>query len=238
MDAGDVAVATITLARDAGEANLLRNALLSLAAWRMPVAICDGGSPSDFVDGLKKSGFTLTAPAARGLVGQVKASVRLALDSGRRFILYTEPDKLAFFERKVDRFIRAAPDGPDVGIVVAARDDASFATFPRFQQHTEGSLNVLVADLVGTQGDYCYGPFLMNRVLAGYVDSAHDDLGWGWRPFVFRTAHALGYRILQHADEYACPPDQRVDDDTERLHRLRQLRQNVDGLIASHRVMP
>lgn len=234
MNAGDVAVATITLVRDAEEAQLLEKALHALAARRWPVSIGDGGSPPDFLESLTRAGFTLAPPVARGLVGQVKASVRSALETGRRFILYTEPDKLAFFETRLDQFIRSAPD--DVGIVVAARDSASFATFPQFQQHTEGCLNVLMADLVGATGDYCYGPFLMDRALAGYVERAADDLGWGWRPFLFRTAHTLGYRIVQHAGEYVCPPDQRVDTDAERLHRLRQLRQNVDGLIASHSV--
>jgi hypothetical protein len=32
--------------------------------------------------------------------------------------------------------------------------------------------------------------------------------------------------------DYPCPPDQRVEDDAERTHRLRQLGENILGLIA------
>src|SRR5207248_7308524 len=109
----------------------------------------------------------------------------------------------------------------------------SFRTFPDFQQLTEGAFNALCGAIVGERGDYCYGPFLMNRALVPHLEGLRPDLGWGWRPFVFATAHQLGYRIVHRVDNLPCPREQRVNEESERIHRLRQLRQNVDGLILS-----
>jgi hypothetical protein len=57
------------------------------------------------------------------------------------------------------------------------------------------------------------------------------DLGWGWRHFAFGAARRLGYRVVLVEGEYACPADQRLEDDGERLHRARQLAQNIEGLL-------
>ena len=73
----------------------------------------------------------------------------------------------------------------------------------------------------------------MNRALTPYVDGLRADLGWGWRPFVFATARRLGYRVVHRVDNLPCPPEQRTNDESARIHRLRQLRQNVEGLILS-----
>ena len=57
------------------------------------------------------------------------------------------------------------------------------------------------------------------------------NLGWGWRHAVFHAAHRGGLRVEHVIDDYPCPPDQRVEDDAERTHRLRQLSDNIRGLI-------
>ena len=54
---------------------------------------------------------------------------------------------------------------------------------------------------------------------------------WGWRHFVFATAARAGYKIRHVVGDYPCPPDQREENDAERLHRLRQLQQNIQGLL-------
>ena len=51
--------------------------------------------------------------------------------------------------------------------------------------------------------------------------------------FLFASARRMGYRMRHHVGHYPCPADQRSEDETDRVHRLRQLRQNVEGLIAS-----
>jgi hypothetical protein len=99
------------------------------------------------------------------------------------------------------------------------------------QRYTEGVINHLCGELIGAPGDYSYGPFLMNRALLPSLSSLAARLGWGWRHFAFLTAHRLGFRVQHVTGAYPCPPDQRHESTTERTHRLRQLSQNILGLI-------
>jgi hypothetical protein len=46
-------------------------------------------------------------------------------------------------------------------------------------------------------------------------------------------ARRMGYEIVRLEDDYACPKEQRSDDRPERLYRMTQLRQSIDGLIES-----
>jgi hypothetical protein len=240
MNRNDVAVATMTLARNENEEALLLNSLQRLALDHWRVAVADGGSRPVFVDAIASiPSFTLVAPRAHGLVGQVQASIAAASRLHVPFILYTEPDKFDFFDEHLTAFVADAPDAADIGIVLAARSPASFETFPPVQRDAEGTFNRLCADIVGEQTDYLYGPFLINRGLAPHLDAARDNIGWGWRPFLFTEARRLGYRIVALTRDFPCPPEQRVEDGAARIHRIRQLRENLDGLLLSslHRVM-
>jgi hypothetical protein len=234
MDVRDVSIATVTLVRSDEEERLLRAALERLARAGMSVAVSDGGSRRDFVEFLHTlESFTVVPPSNIGLVGQVSASVRAAAARQTPFVLYTEPDKRVFFDGRLADFVASAPSDASVGVVLAGRDERSFSTFPAFQQRTEGAFNAICSELVGERGDYCYGPFLMNRALVAELSGVTSDLGWGWRPFVFARARRLGHRVVHRMGDFPCPPEQRQEDESERVHRLRQLRQNVEGLIAS-----
>ncbi len=131
----------------------------------------------------------------------------------------------------MDGFIRSAPDDDRVGVVLASRTEQSYGTYPPMQRYTEGVINHLCAELIGARGDYSYGPFLMNRALLPAIENLDRSLGWGWRHYAFVTAHRHGLRVVHIAGDYPCPPDQREEDDAERVHRMRQLSQNVLGLI-------
>jgi hypothetical protein len=232
MNVRDISIATVTLVRREDEERLLRTSLQRLSRHGMRVALSDGGSPPAFVQFVQTlERFTMVPPAGGGLVAQVTASMRAAAAWQTAFILYTEPDKHLFFDGRLADFVARAPSNDNVGVVLAARDQPSFSTFPPFQQRTEGALNAICADLVGARGDYCYGPFLMNRALLSELDAMKSELGWGWRPFIFAAARRRGYDVVHHVGDFPCPPEQRHEDESERIHRLRQLRQNVEGLI-------
>lgn len=66
-----------------------------------------------------------------------------------------------------------------------------------------------------------------------YIIYAVDDIGWGWRPYTFVVAHRLGYRIAHLVKDLPCPPRQREDSKSERIYRMRQLSQSIQGLILS-----
>jgi hypothetical protein len=235
MNLSEVSISTVTLVRRDDEERLLRASLERLSRAGLKVAVSDGGSRCEFIDFLHTlESFTVVPPAASGLVGQVQASVRTAAAWHTPFILYTEPDKRTFFDGRLADFVASAPADASIGVVLAGRDEASFSTFPAFQQRTEGAFNAICSDLLGERGDYCYGPFLMNRVLVAELSGVKGDLGWGWRPFMFARARRGGLRVLHHVCDLPCPADQaRDEDESDRIHRLRQLRQNVEGLITS-----
>jgi hypothetical protein len=232
MNAASVAVATITWVRSPDEESLLIRSLERLARCGIPVAVADRESSAPFNRTLERlPNFAVTVPTATGLVTQVKASLDLAATFEKPFILYTEPDKEFFFGRMTE-FVRRAPDSADVGVALAARSDESFQTFPPMQRFTEGVINHLCAEMIGPQGDYSYGPFLLNRALLPEVTSKFaPELGWGWRPFTFLTAHRRGFRVVHLAADYPCPPTQQVEGNIERAHRMRQLSENIRGLI-------
>jgi hypothetical protein len=232
MNTTSISVATITLARDDGEARLIVDGLSSLAATGMPIAVSDGGSPPAVVAAITAiPGVALVPPGERGLIPQVQASLQAAADRARPFILYTESDKQRFFEQSLAAFLSLTPEADDVGIVLAGRTEGAFATFPPLQRFCETTISVLTAEATGVVADYSYGPFLMRRDLAERLATVPPRLGWGWRHYIFATAAQLGFRIVPIAGDHPCPEHQRQEDADERLHRLRQLSQNVDGLV-------
>ena len=232
MDSGQVVVATITWARSPSEAAVLGRALRRLATTGLPVAVADAGTNDRFAEDLKEiPGLSTTVPAQLGLVAQVQASFQIAAASGKPFVLYVEPDKELFFESGLDDFLRRAPGDREVGVVLASRSPDSFRTFPSMQRYTEGVINRLCSDVVGCEGDYSYGPFLMNTALMSLIDALQPQLGWGWRHFVFKEAARRGLSVSHITGDYPCPPEQRMEDGAEQRHRLRQLSQNILGLI-------
>ncbi|WP_146895240.1 hypothetical protein [Adhaeribacter aerolatus] len=234
MDRNNLAIATISWARDAQEENLLRASLTQLAGLNILVFITDGGSQSSFLDFLRSfPHFTILNPRGKGVWAQARTSVLAAAATEASFILYTEPDKQLFFRDFLPNFLSAAPLAESTGVVLASRSAAGFATFPTFQQNTETTINACCAEIMGPAVDYTYGPFLMNHQLAPYLNRVQEDIGWGWRPYVFGLAHRLGYHVVPYEANFICPPDQRTDSAVERIYRMRQLTQNIQGLVLS-----
>jgi hypothetical protein len=233
MHAEDVAVATMTWARSSSEEIVLRRSLQTLSAVGLPVAVADTGTNTPFAAFLATlSGFDVVIPDERGLVAQVQTSLARAAMFHRAFILYTEPDKEWFFEHQLADFIERAPETSNTGVVLAARSAQALATFPPMQRYAEGVINHLVGDALGPAGDYSYGPFLIARDLIPHVIAMNRSLGWGWRHAAFLRAAQQGSSIHQVIDQYVCPVDQRQEDEGDRLHRLRQLEENIEGVVA------
>jgi hypothetical protein len=235
MDIADVAVATMTLVRDEREDQHIRQALVHLARHSLRVAVTDAGSAEGFTRALRDLPLFTVAAASRppGLIAQVRTSLNTASEWDTRFLLYTEPDKSAFFEQWLMPFIGAAPATEDVGVVMACRSEGSLATFPVFQQYTEATINRLCAELIGKPADYSYGPFLLNRRLVPYLSDLGPEVGWGWRHYLFGLASRLGLRLVAIVGEFECPVSQREEQPGDRLHRIRQLGENIQGLLLS-----
>lgn len=232
MRISQLSIATMALARTVEEERALRASLRSLAQLGPPVFVSDGGSSEHFRASMRALPNVILLHAPRsGVVPQMRASLEAASARRTPFVLYTEPDKRLFFERDLERFIADTPDNPGLGVSIAARTPASFATFPATQQQTEGTINALFGEEVGLAADFCYGPLILNRELIGRIRDVDDDLGWGWRFYVIGAAQRLGYPLHAFATDMPCPPDQRVDHVDERKHRMHQLVQNLQGAL-------
>src|SRR4051812_762526 len=163
----------------------------------MRVVVGDAGTSESFTQFLRViPGVTVSVPAERGLVAQVQASLALAGTFDTPFILYTEPDKESFFRDRLVRFIDRAAADPDVGVVLAARSEHSFGTYPPLQRYTEGVANHLSGETIGVPGDYFYGPFVLTRSLLPQIASLNGALGGGWRPATFVAAVRGGLRVV------------------------------------------
>lgn len=232
MDNSTVAVATITQARSPSEERTLGRALARLADTGLPVAVADRSSSPTFIVVAKRCSTAYVGIASdQGLVAQVKASVALASTFGRPFILYVEPDKELFFALHLQAFVQRAEADGDIGIVVASRSPKSLQTYPPMQRYTEGVINRLVGESIECPGDYSYGPFLMHPAVVPHLANLDGRLGWGWRHRVFLTARHLGYRVAHVIGDYECACDQSSESDADRRHRMRQLSQNILGLV-------
>jgi hypothetical protein len=232
-----LAIATISWARNEAEEKLLRASLLQLAAYQVPVYVTDGGSSPSFLDFLRSIPQLIVLQAgAKGVWAQARTSLLAAYEAGSSYIFYTEPDKLDFFQYGLPFILSQIPDNDSIGIRVASRSAEAFATFPEFQQMTETTINTCCAEVTGQLFEYTYGPFLINRNLVPYLKLIEEDIGWGWRPYLFGITHRVGYQIESMEGNFACPLDQQSDDPAERIYRMRQLQQNIQGIVLSTQV--
>ena len=231
MDRNSLAIATITWARDEKEEQGLMQSLSQLAQTGLPVFITDAGSSGSFLQFVETNKqFSLTKNI-KGVWPQAKNSLLAA--SQKPFIFYTEPDKTDFFTNDLGSFLDQVYADQNTGVVLASRSGKAFHSFPAFQQITETTINRCCAEVIGKSMDYVYGPFLMNASLMPQVQYLPDNTGWGWRPFVFNTARRLGYRVENYQGDFFCPPQQQTEDRAERIYRMKQMVQNIEGLILS-----
>jgi hypothetical protein len=234
MKKSELSIATMTWARDSREEGRLRESLSHLAEFKLPTFVTDGGSAKPFIEFLHSfPHFKVLETDGPGVWPQVRRSIRAARESAAPFILYTEPDKLEFFRDNLQPFIGEAPEDEGAGVVIAARSPAGFSTFPEFQRFTETTINRCCAEVTGRQGDYTYGPFILNRGLVPCLNDVAENIGWGWRPYVFAMAHRRGYRMEFSVKDFPCPSEQQEDSQAERIYRMRQLSQSIEGLLLS-----
>ena len=239
MHPRDVAVATITWVRSPADEAPLADALTRLASLGLPISIADRGTSPTFHQTLQSlpgvTAVTVDPVTHPGLVRQLRTALAGTAATGRRAVLYTEPDKAAFFRDASASglldLIAQAPDDDRLRLVLAARSVRSFETFPPTQRFTEAVINRLCGERIGVHGDYSYGPVLLPVSLLPAIEALDPSLGWGWRHALFAAAHDRGGELLHVVGEHPCPVEQRGEDADEWAHRLRQLSENLRGLI-------
>ena len=227
-----IAVVTMTWARSNQERALLLDSFASLERTGLPVYVADGGSDAGFVSALSQFANFRVRKEGSNLVRQIRASIDEASANGVDLVVYTEPDKKRFFDGHLRKFLVRALELPKSPLVVAARNQPAFDTFPVGQRRIEGLFNELANFFLGSAGDFLYGPMILNcSVIHEYVAEVPEDLGWGWRTYLMSRCSTVGHQLEFYSGPFECPEEQRAEDDREaRLHRLFQFSQNVAGL--------
>lgn len=233
MDRRRLVIATITLARNNQEEQLLKESVAILAAFDLPVYVTDGGSGKSFLQFMEKFSNIHLLPPLKGVWMQAKQSISAAANTGKEFIFYTEPDKQEFFKHSLSSMLNDLEVDDKTGVILASRSAEAFNSFPLFQQMTEQTINNCCREIIGFETDYVYGPFLLNSKLIQHLNDLPKDIDWGWRPYAFNIANRLNYDLQSFTGDFYCPVDQRQDDAKERLYRIRQLQQNMQGLLLS-----
>ncbi len=236
MNTTNLSIATMTWARDDKEEQLLHESLSALSKLNIPVFITDGGSNHQFIDYIKSfPHFTLLEPESKGVWPQVQTSLRAAYNSGADFVIYSEPDKMDFFKQGLTDMLHQISADEQSGVVIAVRSLPGFISYPKFQQMTETTINNCCAEVTGNNIDYTYGPFLMNRALIPYLEGLKTSIGWGWRLYTFVIASRLNYNIEGFEGDYYCPVEQREDDASERIYRMKQLGESIEGIVLANK---
>jgi len=224
------AAVTMTRALTERDAEASIASLKTLGALGLPIFASDAGSIQAYHAALGALGNFHRQPDAANLIQQMKSGFRGAAAAGHRYVLYSEPDKRDFFSNGARRFVADA-ESEYAPVWIAARDEASFSTFPAGQQATERAMNQVASALLAPLPDLLYGPLILDLdAVLPCLDAVPDDLVWGWRIYVIaRLAASSSVRSL--VGSFPCPLDQRGEDDVPaRLYRLEQARQCLQGL--------
>jgi hypothetical protein len=235
-----LAIVTMSRARTQEEEACLTESLSRLSAMGLPIYVGEGGSRSSFVGRLLAlSNVTVSYPNPSipcSLVGQLRAAFARAAEIKPDYVVYTEPDKLEFFRTGLHRMLRMlareVERGPAPGLVLASRSSRGMSTFPLGQQVAERYINEICAEALDQPGDYTYGPLILHRRLLEYMPVIPSEVGWGWRFFMIAVARQLRLPVKLCVVPNTCPRSQRGEDDPRaRQYRLRQLEENVTGLV-------
>ncbi len=228
---------TVTLAKTREEEETIVRGIEMLSSKNIPsLIIVDGGSSSDFIARLGAIPRTSLVQKGGGLFVQTKEALNKASGESSPYIFYAESNKEQFFKTSLDEFVQKAFEhmerDPNCGIVLPSRTSGSFATFPSFQREEELSLNRLLKELMGRAGDedFAYGPRIILRDLIPYLNRASKEIGWGWMSYLLIIVNRLGKSIYTIPLELPCPEKERGETRADKLYRLEQFRNHIDGI--------
>lgn len=227
----DPRIAIVTMARAPSdeEARRISEGLTVAASFGLPVFVTDHDGHSGLMPGVESPPNLDLASEASEMAPRVCSSFRRALEKNAEVCVYSEPDKIAFFRSGLDRLLQAAQQNPQ-SLVIAARNEAAFATVPAGQRKLESMANEIAATFLGYRVDYFFGPFAIPR---GAVERYLPDLrslGWGWRTYLMARCILEGMQVVVVDGPFDAPEWNRGEDDADsRLYRLKQFVESVEG---------
>jgi len=224
-----IAIVTMTRAASDEEARRISEGLTVAGSFGVPVFVTDQEGQSGLVPGVESLPNLVLASAASEMVARVCSTFQRAIEKNAEVCVYTEPDKIPFFRSGLDRFLQAVQQNPKA-LVIAARNDAAFATVPAGQRKLESMENEIAAAFLGHRTDYFFGPFAIPRgAVERYLPDVHS-LGWGWRTYIMARCILDGMPVVVVDGPFDAPEWNRGEDDADsRLYRLKQFVESVEG---------
>lgn len=201
------------------------------------LAVVDGDSPQAFRDALSERGACIF-PEPRG--GGMGASRRQALIEAREFagpdgvVAWVEPEKWPLVAN-LGPALACFDQGAD--LVVPARTEAGFLTYPSEQMWAEYIGNRTFRKIAGVRLDAWFGPKLMNReALKRFLDYS-GTYGDRWESLLIPVLACIkdGLKVVSAQVVYGHPPEQTAAEGTIEMTMLRieQIRNIVPALQAA-----
>jgi glycosyltransferase involved in cell wall biosynthesis len=197
------------------------------------VVVVDGGSSKDFVNRIKESGVILLTQSESGMGASRRQVLKEASGlSGVGVICWIEPEKVSVVKECLPQAIYPILDGT-ADIVVPARAEDTFNSYPKYQVESERKLNKMWNSIVKNEGflapdredlDISFGPKffrntpeILDLFLAKYKIKGQNaalqrltdpDRYANSMSFPIVAALAKGYKVLGVEVPYTHPPRQ------------------------------
>lgn len=235
MSAERLTISTITWARDKKEEKSIYGSLSTLSNKNIHIVAVDGGSSEEFLNNLKNlRNISIIRSLKKGVQNQAVESLNKA-QSYSEYVFYTESNKGDFFRNNLDEFLSKANSiidkDPNAGVILPSRTKESFSTYPVFQQQSESFLNTILGEFLNKKAiDFSYGPRIITGDLIPYVGQLPRDISWGWMTYLLFVAENLGKNTYAVDLDLPCPKDERIETESDKLFRLKQLRNHIEAV--------
>lgn len=229
MKKHDIAITTVSWARDHHEEKIIFESLQKLSELELPIIVADRGSPYSFVKKMRTLP-NVNILEAEDLTDQLIQSHQIASEFGEN-LFYIAPDRQDFVEKYAHEFVEKFRTFTKPTLFSASRTPKSFATYPQFQQRAEGFVSYVIGDYVGHEEDYLFGPKIYPASLVHYFKFITGNLGWGLEAFVYVVAHRLGIKFDFLPCTVDAPKDFLRNANEQKLYRLTVAKWEMRGFL-------
>ncbi len=207
-----IAIATTTLYKpnvgvDVHRAKLATDSIKTATMLGYEVIVVDGGSSDEVLEEFRRYGARVYPEKERGMGKSRRQAIRLAHDTGKEVIAWTEPEKTSYM-REILKTAKPIIDG-SADLVVPKR--RSLESYPIAQQLSEPFGNLFWKELTGHALDMLFGPRTWNRRLSDYFLSYDGRYGDEWDSIFIPVMNAIfdGKGVIGVEVEYTHPKEQK-----------------------------
>jgi hypothetical protein len=219
---------------DRHRAENARNAIRTAGQEGYGVIVVDGGSPEELLKEFEDLGAKVHAQTAEGMGGSRRQVLRLAYDTGKDIIAWTEPEKESYIP-EIQKTAR--PILEDKADIVIPRREGLYS-YPTAQQNAEPLGNAFWKALTGNDLDMWFGPRTWRRDVSHFFLDYEGTYGDKWDSIFIPVMDAIidGKRVAEVNVAYTHPKMQTELEDSNiqfYFKRLEQL-QNLMHALETH----